>query len=105
MRCLKGSQGGVMTYMTMVSLDTLSHSVTPFPPPPMVTSSIVHSQPTQKSNSFTIAVVPEEIIVKILEWCDFKGVLACQLVRTSTYLISVDFRIMIRPPCCNLLFL
>ena len=30
----------------------------------------------------TLAALPEELIVKILEWCDFKGVLACQWVRS-----------------------
>jgi hypothetical protein len=59
--------------ITMVSLDTLSHSTPPVCPPPVTTSTIA-CRPT-------FAVLPEEIIVKILEWCDFKGVLASQCVR------------------------
>jgi F-box domain len=66
----------------MVSLDSLSHSTTPFCPPPVTTSAIA-CRPT-------FAVLPEEIIVKILEWCDFKGVLACQRVRATSCLLSVD---------------
>jgi hypothetical protein len=62
-------------HMMMVSLDTLSHS-TPSFCPPLVTTTTIACRPT-------FAVLPEEIIVKILEWCDFKGVLACQLVRAT----------------------
>ena len=32
-------------------------------------------------NAFYFGALPEEIIVKILEWCDSEGVLACQRVR------------------------
>ena len=64
--------------MTMVSLNTLSHSNTPCSPPPR--------RPT-------FAVLPDEIIVSILEWCNFKGVLACQRVRASPLTIY-------QPPDC-----
>lgn len=90
-------------YMTMVSLDTHTHSIPPFPSPPVATSAIAHSRSAPKPNMSTFAAVPEEIIVKILEWCDFKGVLACQLVRTLACPSSVDSRIMISPPCYNVL--
>ena len=100
---LKGHPQGVMAYMTMVSLNTLSHSISPSPPPPVATSAIAYSRSVPKSNMSTFAAVPEEIIVKILEWCDFKGVLACQLVRALACPSSVDSRIMISPPCCNVL--
>ena len=69
-------------HMMMVSLDTLSHS-TPSFCPPLVTTTTIACRPT-------FAVLPEEIIVKILEWCDFKGVLACQLVRATIRSLSVD---------------
>ena len=59
-----------------------SHSTAPFCPPPVRTSTIA-CRPT-------FAVLPEEIIVNILEWCDFKGVLACQRVRATIYSLSVD---------------
>ena len=67
---------------TMVSLETLSHSTLPYCPPPVTTSAIA-CRPT-------FAVLPEEIVVKILEWCDFKGVLACQQVRATICSLSVD---------------
>lgn len=78
---LRGSEGRVYYFrsdqgyvmMTMVSLDTHIHSTTPFCPPPVTTSTIARKP--------TFAILPEEIIVNILEWCDFKGVLACQRVR------------------------
>ncbi|KAF8502694.1 hypothetical protein F5888DRAFT_1631797 [Russula emetica] len=58
--------------MAMVpSHDTLSRSTPPFCPTPVTTSTIA-CRPT-------FAALPEEIIVKILEWCDLKGVLTCQL--------------------------
>ena len=63
-----------MATMTMVSLDA-------FRPPGAISSAIVRHRPVEQPNGVSFAVLPEEMIVKILEWCDFKGVLACQLVR------------------------
>jgi len=68
-----------MATMTMVSLDAFSDPLTPFCPPEVI-SAVVRCRPVEQHNSASFAVLPEEIIVKILEWCDFKGVLACQLV-------------------------
>ena len=70
-----------MATMTMVSLDALGDPLTPFRPPDVISSAVVRHRPVEQHNSASFAVLPEEIIVKILEWCDFKGVLACQLVR------------------------
>jgi len=74
-----------MATMTMVSL---SDPLTPYRPPEMIASAIVRPRPDERHNCASFAVLPEEIIVKILEWCDFKGVLACQLVREA--LSSID---------------
>lgn len=41
--------------------------------------------PVDSPNGFYFGALPEEIIVKILEWCDFGGVLACQRVRLALY--------------------
>ena len=68
----------------MASLDTLSNSVMPFHPPPVTTSTIACKPVQQPSRSATFAILPEEVVVKILECCDFKGVLACQLVRARS---------------------
>lgn len=66
---------------TMVYLDSLSHSIISSPP---VTSSIVaRPRPVQQPSRLTFAVLPEELVVKVLESCDFKAVLACQQVRAS----------------------
>jgi hypothetical protein len=71
-----------MATMTMVSLDTLDDSIPPFRPPEvMITSAIARHKPIERPNSAALTILPEELIVKILEWCDFKGVLACRLVR------------------------
>jgi hypothetical protein len=66
--------------ITMLSLD-VSHSTAPFCLPPVTTSTIV-CRPT-------FPVLPEEIVVKILEWCDFKGVLACQRVCATTLQMTI----------------
>jgi hypothetical protein len=68
--------------MTMVSLDTLSHSTPPLCPPPVTTFTIARRA--------AFALLPEEIIVKILKCCDIKGVLACQRVRATICSLSVD---------------
>ena len=69
-----------MATMTMVSL---SDPLTPYHPPEMIASAIVRPRPDERPDCASFAVLPEEIIIKILEWCDFKGVLACQLVREA----------------------
>lgn len=70
-----------MATMTMISLDALGDPLTPFRSPEVISPAVVCHRPVEQSNSASFAVLPEEIIVKILEWCDSKGVLACQLVR------------------------
>jgi hypothetical protein len=70
-----------MAIMTMLSLDALGDPLTPFRPPEVISPAVVRHRPVEQPHSASFAVLPEEIIVKILEWCDFKGVLACQLVR------------------------
>lgn len=67
----------------MVSLDSPSHSIISFHPPPVTSSTIARPRPVQQPSRLTFAVLPEELVVKILESCDFKAVLACQLVRAS----------------------
>lgn len=65
--------------MTMVSLDA---TATPFrPPEATIASTIAYRKPIERHNRASLTILPEELIVKILEWCDCKGVLACQLVR------------------------
>jgi hypothetical protein len=79
---LAQSQPTTMTTMTMVSLDTLGDSITPFrPPEATLASTIARHKPVERPNHASLTILPEELIVKILEWCDCKGVLACQLVR------------------------
>ena len=74
----------------MSSLDTLSNFVMPFHPPPVMTSTIACKPVQQPSRSATFAILPEELVVKILECCDFKGVLACQLVRACSSFIDAN---------------
>src|SRR5216684_1016197 len=74
----------------MASLDTLSNSVMPFHPPPVTTSTIACKPVQQPSRSATFAILPEEVVVKILECCDFKGVLAFQLVRACSSSIDAN---------------
>ena len=78
-----------MATMIMVSLDALTDPLTPFLPPEVISSAIVRHRPVEQPNSASFAVLPEEIIVKILEWCDFKGVLACQRVRGALVFHSI----------------
>ena len=40
-------------------------------------------------SSSTFLTLPVEIILKILEGCEYKGILACKLVRLHTYLSSL----------------
>jgi len=76
------SPPSTMATMTIVSLDAFGDSVTPFrPPEATIASTIACRKPIERPNHASLTILPEELIVKILEWCDCKGVLACQLVR------------------------
>ncbi|KAH9977473.1 hypothetical protein BJV74DRAFT_154466 [Russula compacta] len=44
-----------------------------------MTSLTTLSTPVERPNDPSFAALPEEMIVKTLEYCDFKGVLSCQL--------------------------
>ena len=70
----------IMVRKPMASLFSLlsrSRSVTsPATTRLMLNLNLFHSPDTSY-----FAALPEEIIIKILEWCDFRGVLACQRVR------------------------
>ena len=40
-------------------------------------------------SSSSYLALPVEIILKILESCEYEGILACKLVRLHTYLMSI----------------
>lgn len=61
----------------MVSLTAFRDSALLFYPSEMSTSATACC----KLTSSRLTVLPEEIIIKIFEWSDFKEVLACRLVR------------------------
>jgi F-box domain len=74
--------------VTMASLDAVCDSITPLG---STTTSAACCKLVESltSNSSLLTVLPEELIVKILEWCDFKEVIACQLVCERTPLSTM----------------
>jgi hypothetical protein len=60
----------------MTILSTLSNFITA-----AIAPTTTRSMSVEQSSSTSFATLPEEVIVKILEQCDSKAVLACQLVR------------------------
>jgi hypothetical protein len=73
---------------TMDFLATPSDSVTPFRVLRVMAAAIASSTPMKRPNSASFAALPEEIKVKIFEWCDFKGVLSWQLVRGRLFVVD-----------------
>ena len=65
----------------MVSLTAFRDSALLFYPPEMTTSATACCKLIESSTGPRLTVLPEEIIVKTFEWCGFKEVLACRLVR------------------------
>jgi len=74
-----------MATTTMVSLAASYDSVIPFRTPRVMTSAIACSMAVKRHNSAPFAALPEEIKIEILEWCDFRGVHSCQLVRGGPF--------------------
>ena len=64
----------------MVALDSLCDFISPLRPLASTTTSTPLPL-LPRCTASHITHLPEELIVKILEWCDFKQVIACQLVR------------------------
>jgi hypothetical protein len=64
----------------MPALDALCDSVLPCHPLGSTKSSVACCKLLESSTTFHLTFLPDELIVKILDWCDFKEVIACQLV-------------------------